>query len=207
MTQASSAQPKRQQRAWKAESNGRTLAQRRADFAAQMRDMALSDLSAVAERLRVLHARLERETDRRWGQQEIAQKANVAYRTFQAWEGGKNENADGKGYEALARFYRRQLKDKTITRNWIVWGDEPMPVQPERPPVDLDAEQLDRIERGVEEILKRLPPPDEDDGTLPALPPSDPDPRPGEEGAGRTSERSGRDAAASRMTWLSMTIT
>lgn len=120
-----------------------------------MRDMALADLQAVAERLRALHDRLNQQTGKTWGQQEVAQEAGVAYRSFQTWEGGHNENTNGKGYEKLAAFYRRKLGDRSITRNWIVFGDHEDTSEP-APSTD-DLSQLDRIEALLVGIFTRLP--------------------------------------------------
>lgn len=127
MTQVNCAQPDRNQLAWKPARNVHTLAQRRAQFEAQMREMALSDLQAVADRLKELHKRLEQTTGHKWTEPDIARGANVAHRTYQTWIGAKNENRSGEGYQKLATFYRRKLKDPTITKNWIVWGQEEPP--------------------------------------------------------------------------------
>jgi transcriptional regulator with XRE-family HTH domain len=122
MTQVKSAQPATREVALQRRGDARTLAARRAAFAAQMRDMALSDLSEVSARLKQLHAELERKDGRKWTHYELAQAMAIAPRTFQSWENGEVENRDGKGYEKLARWYSRKLGRK-ITRPWIVFGD------------------------------------------------------------------------------------
>lgn len=104
--------------------DGRSLAARRAAFAEQMRQMALSDLSQVKDRLKGLHAELERVDGRKWTHYDLAAKMDIPPRTFQSWENGEVENRDGKGYDKIARFYSRRLGRK-ITRNWILFGDEP----------------------------------------------------------------------------------
>ena len=124
MTQVKRAQPKPTQIALRRHATLPSLAQRRTAFAVQMRAMALADLEAVAARLKDLHRRLNRKTAHEWTLLEIAQAAGVAPRTFQTWVGAKNENRDGEGYEKLAQFYRRNLEDATITKSWIVFGDE-----------------------------------------------------------------------------------
>lgn len=100
-----------------------------------MRDMALSDLSEVARRLAELQAELSQKTARNWTQQDIAAGAGIAYRTYQTWVGGKNENQSGEGYDKLARFYSRKLGRK-VTRRWILMGD-PAPRPEEDPPETL----------------------------------------------------------------------
>jgi len=66
MTQVKCAQDERQQLALRKRADRRSLAQRRADFAAQMREMTISDLAGVANRLEALHKELERKTSRTW---------------------------------------------------------------------------------------------------------------------------------------------
>ena len=155
MTQVKSAQENPRQVALRKRANARTLAQRRAAFAAQMRDMALSDLSQVSARLKRLHKELEEREGREWTQQQLAEKTGIPYRTFQSWENGEVENRDGKGYDKIARFYSRKLERK-VTRKWIVFGDEDR--KPERPNGDLlgqldEADQLSRIERKLDSLL------------------------------------------------------
>lgn len=154
MTQVNRAQQSRALFAWNPERKGRTLAQRRADLEAQMRAMALSDLQAVARRLGELHERLNYKHGRRWTQQEIAEKVGVPYRTYQSWAEGHVENRDGGGYDKIAKFYRRELDDPTITRRWIVFGDE----EPEAKPREQGREpsQLDRMEETLNRIDRLL---------------------------------------------------
>lgn len=124
MTQVNRAQGSRRELALRPRADKRSLAQRRADFAAQMRAMALSDLQQVADRLKRLHERLERKEARKITQQDLAREIGIPYRTYQAWAGAKNENRSGDGYDRIVRFYRRKLSDKTITRNWLVFGED-----------------------------------------------------------------------------------
>ena len=54
MTQVNSAQEYPRKLALRMRADHRSLAQRRADFAAQMREMAISDLTEVSDRLKGL---------------------------------------------------------------------------------------------------------------------------------------------------------
>lgn len=122
MTRVKSAQAANSEVALQGRATTHTLAEQRAAFAAQMREMALSDLSQVSARLKQLHAELERKDGRKWTHYELAQAMDIPPRTFQSWENGEVENRDGKGYEKMARWYSRKLGHK-ITRPWIVFGD------------------------------------------------------------------------------------
>lgn len=127
----------------------RSLAQRRADFEAQMKQMAIDDLDAVSKRLKGLHRELERVDGRKWKQYELAAAMKIPPRTFDSWENGEVENSDGKGYEKIARFYSRKLGRK-ITRRWIVFGDgEEAPEAPARSPGESESE----VEQRLGEIL------------------------------------------------------
>lgn len=152
MTQASSAQLPTRELAWKPARKGLTLAQQRANFAAQMRAMALSDLEQVSKRLKGLHVEWEREDGRRWTHYELAAAMKIAPRTFQSWENGEVENTNGKGYDKIAAWYSRRLGRK-ITRNWIVFGcDKPQPVaKPSQ-----NGTSAKRAEPTLGEILDRL---------------------------------------------------
>ena len=110
MTQVNRAQGRSEKVALCKRATVRSLAERRADFAAQMRAMALSDLSDVSRRLKALHADLEHRTGRQWTQYELADKLGIPHRTFQSWENGEVENRDGRGYDKMARFYSRRLE-------------------------------------------------------------------------------------------------
>jgi len=156
MTQVNSAQLGGRELALRSRADGRSLARRRADFAAQMRAMALSDLKEVADRLDGLHKRLEQKDGRRWTQQDLAAGIGIPYRTYQAWAGGKNENRSGDGYDKIVRFYRRKLSDKTITRNWLVFGDEsgvPSEGMEEQSP---DLSGSSQLEAKLDRILREL---------------------------------------------------
>lgn len=121
MTQVKSAQEQRQQLARFLSADHRSLAERRAAFAAQMRDMALSDLKQVSNRLKGLHEELEAKDGKQWTHYDLAREMGIRPRTFQSWENGEVENRNGKGYDKMARFYSRKLGRK-ITRQWIVFG-------------------------------------------------------------------------------------
>ena len=137
MTQSTHAQNQPSELALPQRATARNLAQQRAAFAAQMRDMALSDLKQVSERLKGHHKELERVDGRKWTHYELAQKMGIPPRTFQSWENGEVENSDGKGYDKMARFYSRKLGRK-ITRQWIVFGETPAaaPKPPSESPLD-----------------------------------------------------------------------
>src|SRR4051794_21390907 len=135
MTQVDGAQGTTPQLALKSRASRHSLASRRADFAARMREMALSDLSDVSERLKSLHRELELKDGRRWTQYELANKMEIPPRTFQSWEAGEVENRDGVGYDKIARFYSRRLGRK-ISRTWILFGDG----QTEKPATESPAE-------------------------------------------------------------------
>lgn len=184
MTQVKSAQRAGKNLALRPNPDERSLAQRRADFAAQMRAMALSDLDEVASRLKELHARLNRKDGRKWNQIDLALAMGIKPRTYQTWIGAKNENQSGEGYEQVARFYRRRLGDKTITKRWILFGDETTDVESETVsessnndgPINTDsdllrevseqvvrlAEIVERLDIRVRELSQRIPRPDED---------------------------------------------
>lgn len=143
MTQVKSAQEIRRELALRKRADGRTLAQRRAAFAAQMRDMALSDLSQVSVRLKGLKREVQRADGREWSDHELANAMKIAPRTFQSWQNGEVENRDGKGYDKMARWYSRKLGRK-ITRNWIVFGDEPIEPEPS-PPASSESQLSDAV--------------------------------------------------------------
>lgn len=84
--------------------------------------MAVSDLDKVSERLKGLHAELEKLEGRRVTFYELADGIGVAHRTLQSWENGEVENRDGTGYDKIARFYSKKLGRK-LTRQWILFGD------------------------------------------------------------------------------------
>jgi transcriptional regulator with XRE-family HTH domain len=153
MTQVKSAQDIPRQVALRKRADDRTLAQRRAAFAAQMRDMALSDLAQLSKRLKDLHQELEDFEGRKWTQMQLAEKMKIPYRTFQSWENGEVENEDGKGYDKIGRFYSRKLGRK-ITRQWILFGDAKPDPKP-RSGGGSAAAEPDRLSR-IEENLKLL---------------------------------------------------
>ena len=86
MTQVKSAQDRTKKLALRKRATPHSLAARRAAFAAQMRDMALSDLADVSKRLKDLHAELERKDGRKWTHYDLAEKMDIRPRTFQSWE-------------------------------------------------------------------------------------------------------------------------
>jgi transcriptional regulator with XRE-family HTH domain len=148
MTQVKGAQEDSREVALRMRATPHSLAQRRASFEAQMRDMALSDLNALSDRLKALHKRLEQVDGRKWTQYQLADKMDIPPRTFQSWENGEVENRGGEGYEKIARFYRRKLGDKTITRQWIVFGDQAQAPAPDpfSPPAEVtDAAEIRRL--------------------------------------------------------------
>lgn len=162
MTQVKRAQANTGDFALHRQVDGRTLAQRRAAFAAQMRDMALSDLSQVSRRLKELHEELERKEGCRWTHYKLAAAMDIPPRTFQAWENGENENRDGKGYDKMARWYSRRLGRK-ITRQWILFGEEIGQERPgtadekgEDPFAQLSAPDAKRIAKGLADLQEEV---------------------------------------------------
>lgn len=162
MTQVKSAQEERQKVALRKRAETPSLARRRAAFAAQMREMALTDLENVSARLKSLHKEWERKDGRTWTQLELAEAMRIPYRTFQSWENGEVENSDGKGYDKFARFYSRKLGRK-ITRHWILFGDtQPVAETPKSkapvgglsaPPSESDlAAEVRQLRQVVEEL-------------------------------------------------------
>lgn len=95
MTQVKRMQQNHTQVALRSGRAAHSLAARRAAFAAQMRDMALSDLADVSKRLKDLHAELERNDGRKWTHYDLAEKMDIRPRTFQSWENGEVENRNG----------------------------------------------------------------------------------------------------------------
>lgn len=130
--------------------------------------MGLLDLEAVKKRLKALHTELDHNNGKTT-QQDIAAALNVPYRTFQSWENGEVET-ERDNYAKIARFYSRRLGRK-ITANWILFGQDEAPAMPgaEPAPGDPHAEQLDRIERKLDELLRRANP-SRDDRDLEDLP-------------------------------------
>lgn len=131
-----------------------SLAARRRNFAAQMHDMAVSDLSNVSKRLKGLHSDLERETGRRWTHYDLADAMKIAPRTFQSWENGEVENRDGKGYDKMARFYSRKLGRK-ISRQWILFGDE-QPAKAVPAPDPFAPTELAELAASVAELRREM---------------------------------------------------
>jgi ribosome-binding protein aMBF1 (putative translation factor) len=146
MTQVKSAQKISVELARYHGADHRSLAERRAAFAAQMRDMALSDLNQVSSRLKDLHHEFEEKDGRRWAHYDLAREMGIKPRTFQSWENGEVENRNGKGYDKMARFYSRKLNRK-ITRQWILFGDAPAsePADPVSEPEPREVDQLRRV--------------------------------------------------------------
>lgn len=99
-----------------------TLAHRRADLSAQIREMALTDLKNVSKRLKALHTELEEKEGRRWTHYQLAEGMKIPPRTFQSWENGEVENRNGEGYDKMVRWYSKRLGRK-ITRNWVLFGE------------------------------------------------------------------------------------
>jgi transcriptional regulator with XRE-family HTH domain len=166
MTQVKGAQAKDRQVALRKRADDRSLAQRRADFAAQMRDMALSDLAQVSSRLKALHKEWEAKDGKRWTHYELAAAMKIPPRTFQSWENGEVENRDGKGYDKMARWYSRKLERK-ITRHWILFGEgeeepageataPPAPGQPDAAQLTRIEEHLEDLATGQAELLEKL---------------------------------------------------
>jgi hypothetical protein len=158
MTQVKSAQQLPRELARYLGADHRSLAARRTAFAAQMRAMALSDLSQVAKRLKGLKAELERKDGRKWSDYELAAEMNIKPRTFQSWQNGEVENRDGKGYDKMTRFYSRKLNRK-ITRKWILFGDEETSASPEvadpvSEPEPTEVDQLRKELRGEMQAMK-----------------------------------------------------
>ena len=116
-------QEDRTQVALRSRNQAHSLAERRAEFEARVREMATDDLKQVAKRLKALREELERKSGEPWRIQDVAEKAKIPLRTYAAWEGGENEARGGEGYKILARFYTRRLGRK-VTWRWIVFGDE-----------------------------------------------------------------------------------
>lgn len=112
--------------------NPHSLAARRAELEARVRQMATDDLEKVGTRLRELREELAQKEGRQWRMQDVVEANNLALRTYAAWEGGENENQGGEGYKKLARFYSRKLGRK-ITWQWIVFGVEEAPAKAETP--------------------------------------------------------------------------
>lgn len=152
MTQVKSAQRSGRQLARYPSADHRSLASRRAAFAAQMRDMALSDLKQVSERLKELHKELELKDARKWTHYDLAREMGIRPRTFQSWENGEVENSNGKGYDKMARYYSRKLGRK-ITRQWIVFGA--MEVAPVATG-DSDEEKLSELSEAVSALQEQL---------------------------------------------------
>jgi transcriptional regulator with XRE-family HTH domain len=170
MTQVKSARLNHRELARYLGADHRSLTARRAAFAAQMRAMALSDLSEVAIRLKGLKGELERREGRKWSDYDLAAEMGIKPRTFQSWQNGEVENRDGKGYDKMARFYSRKLGRK-IARKWILFGDdEAAPVEipvsePEPSEVDQLRKEFDRklliLKNELRaEIAKELGPPE-----------------------------------------------
>lgn len=115
-------QEPRSQVALQSRRSGHSLAARRAELEARMREMAVDDLTQVATRLKELRKELQDATGQRWTQQEVADANKISLRTFASWEGAEVENRDGEGYKKLAKFYTRKLGRK-VSWQWIVFGD------------------------------------------------------------------------------------
>lgn len=148
------------QDAWQTPRNARTLA---AYMALQNRE--------IGERISALrHARGNPP------QEIVAQRLEVAYRSYQSWEAGDTKPS-WRNLTKLAKYYG-------VTEEYILIGEMVDDV--------LEPTQLDRIERKLDEILKRLPPeveeppaadrPDHPPEPPPSVQPKEPDGSPSEEG-------------------------
>lgn len=146
------------------DATSRSLAQRRADFQAQaerylaaQEAMAVADLTQVRKRLKGLRRELQQKDGKKVQQYAVANLLDVAPRTFQSWENGEVET-EGRNYDLVAGFYSEKLGRK-ISRNWILFGQEEPP-QEANPPAALsaveDGDQLNRIERKLDRVLKRI---------------------------------------------------
>jgi transcriptional regulator with XRE-family HTH domain len=152
MTQSTHAHIKRNKLARYPSADHRSLASRRAAFAAQMREMALSDLKQVSERLKELHKELELKDARKWTHYDLAREMGIRPRTFQSWENGEVENSNGKGYDKMARYYSRKLGRK-ITRQWIVFGATEAAAEPQG---GSDEEKLSALSEAVSNLQEQL---------------------------------------------------
>lgn len=162
MTQVKGAQKNSGQLARYSRRDPRSLAERRAAFAAQMRAMALADKQAVARRLRELKLEYERLEGHEIADYDLAPAIGVKYRTYQSWVNAEVENRDGKGYDRIVRFYSRKLGRK-ITRHWLLFGSgeaskgkapisEPEPGEADR----LRRELRDEMGKMKVELLKEI---------------------------------------------------
>lgn len=177
MTQVKPISQEHGQIAQKFRGRARTLAERRADLEAQMRRHIaamglLDDLTGVRTRLHGLRKELARSRGvRNIAQWRVAQEIdNIPPRTFQSWENGEVET-DGDNYAKIAAWYSKQL-GREITKNYILYGsdEEPAPVEVPPPTMAREPSQLDRIEEKLDDVLRRLSPPDGVD-LLPDPPP------------------------------------
>lgn len=101
----------------------RTLAERRADFEAQMREcaasdgtMALTELSQVSARIKELRGRTD------LTQYDAANKLRVPPRTYQSWENGEVETSR-ENYAKVGKLFGASV-------NWILFGQEEEPPMP-----------------------------------------------------------------------------
>jgi len=106
------------------------------------------DLDALKNRLKGLRGRLA------LSQAEAAAEMGVPYRTFQSWENGEVETSEA-NYERVAGFYKRKLADETITKTWILYGDEGPAVRVGRERADLRALEA-RLRREMDLKFTRL---------------------------------------------------
>lgn len=106
--------------------------------------MALADLKQVANRLKLIRGRTD------LSQWEAAHEMGFKPRTYQSWELGDVETSRD-NYERIAKFFAKRLKDKTITANWIIYGQAAEPALPVAPVGD-DISSVDLMRR-VEEKL------------------------------------------------------
>lgn len=158
MTQVKGAQEFNGQLARYPGADHRSLAARRAAFAAQMRAMALSDLKEVSGRLKALKRELELKDGQKWADYDLAAAMGIKPRTFQSWQNGEVENRSGKGYDKMARFYSRKL-DRKITRKWILFGDdEEAQGQPEaaKPVSEPEPSAVDQLRRELEDEMDSM---------------------------------------------------
>lgn len=143
MTQASYTQRRRTKVASQRTARVRTLAERRADFEAQMREcsakdgiVALTELSQVSERIKQLRERTGLK------QYEVASAINVPPRTYQSWENGEVET-DRENYVKIG-------KELGASANWILFGQE------DEPPFDVGPTPGVTGGSDMDEILRLL---------------------------------------------------
>ena len=116
--------------------------------------MAITDLAKVSARLKLLHRRYERELGR-LTQEDLARRLNVPTRTLQSWLNGQVETRRS-NYEKLARFYSRKLRDDSITTNWVLFGQDPAPVNNTDPAADQPGDMLANLQAKLEHVETSL---------------------------------------------------